>query len=166
VGPAAAPIGPGIRIVGITDGDPRYEQARELRYDCLYGPWGLPWELVEDTDRRSYEHIIAIDGAGAVVGYARIHLEAGESKVYQVAVARETRGVGIGSALMGAAVERARAAGRDFVELDARDYALGFYERLGFVEEGEPFVSGRTGTPHRRMRLVLGTYGKDPAGSS
>jgi predicted GNAT family N-acyltransferase len=56
---------------------------------------------------------------------------------------------------MEAVARRARAEGRDFLELDARVTAIAFYERLGYVAKGETFLSARTGTPHRRMRRTL-----------
>jgi predicted GNAT family N-acyltransferase len=148
-------LGQPVRVVGIAVGDPRYAKARELRYDVLYRRLDLPPSLVDDTDGRAFEHFIAIDAESRVVGYARLHLEGGESKVYQMAVEQDRRGQGIGTALMGAALARARAAGRDFVELDAREHAIGFYERLGFEVASDEFLSGRTGTPHHLMRKAL-----------
>jgi ribosomal protein S18 acetylase RimI-like enzyme len=154
---AAHASDPAPRVVRIAVDDPLHAPARELRYDCLYRPLDLPRGLVEDTDGRVFEHFVALNGDGRVVGYVRLHLEGGESKVYQLVVAQDLRGLGIGTALMDAALTRARAAGRDFVELDAREHAIGFYQRLGFECEGDLFLSTRTGTPHRRMRRTLGT---------
>ncbi len=151
----AAPSESGVRVALITADDPRYALAREVRYDALYGPWDLPRQLVEDTDGREYEHFVALDTEDRVVGYARLHLEGDESKAYQVAVVDELRGTGVGRALMAAVIERARAEGRDFLQLDARETAVGFYERLGFEVTSGTFLSGRTGTPHRTMRRAL-----------
>ena len=143
------------RVLTIATVDPRYEAARDVRYRVLYAPWDLSRDLVEDTDGHEYVHFVAVDNDGTVVGYARLHLEAGESQAYQVAVDEARRGRGIGRALMDAVARRARAEGRDFLVLDARERALGFYRRLGYTAEGETFISGRTGTPHRRMRRIL-----------
>jgi ribosomal protein S18 acetylase RimI-like enzyme len=142
-------------VIGITPGRSEYRTARELRYRTLYEPWDLPRDLVEDTDGRAYEHFAAITDEGELIGYARLHLEGGESKAYQVTVDESWRHRGVGRALMDAVEARARAEGRDFVELDARVTALGFYERLGYVADGDTFISGRTGTPHRHMRRTL-----------
>lgn len=144
-----------VRVASITPDDPRYIEARHVRYHALYAPFALPCDLVEDTDGRAYEHFVAQDETGRVVGYARLHLEGTESKAYQVAVLDELRGRGVGRAIMLAVIERARAEGRDVLELDARVTAIGFYERLGFEVTSEEFLSGKTGTPHRKMRLVL-----------
>lgn len=149
------PDGTPVRVEVIGTDDPRYQEARQIRYQALYAEWELPWDLVEDTDGRTYEHFVALDTDDRVVGYARLHLEGEESKAYQIAVVDELRGTGVGRALMAAVERRARAEGRDELGLDARVHAIGFYERLGFEVTGREFVSGRTGTPHRHMRKAL-----------
>lgn len=130
------------------------ETVARLRYDALYREWGLPRSLSEDTDGRSYRHIAVFDGH-RMVGYARLHLETAEPQISQVAVARDRRGEGIGALLVETLVEMARQEGRAEVFLDARVHVIGFYERLGFEVVGEEFLSKRTGTPHRRMRLAV-----------
>jgi ribosomal protein S18 acetylase RimI-like enzyme len=56
-----------------------------------------------------------------------------------MAVAREWRGLGVGSALLAAAVERARAHGLHKLSLAVfphNEAAIALYRRFGFVEEG------------------------------
>jgi ribosomal protein S18 acetylase RimI-like enzyme len=130
VSPAAA-----FRIVEIAGSDPRYEDARELRYAALYASLGLPRTLVEDPAGHEYVHLAAVDDRERLIGYARLLLEDGRADVFQVAVVRDRRGSGVGTALMSAAVDRARSAGCREVVLDARVPVIGFYERLGFVEK-------------------------------
>jgi len=141
-------------LLEIETSTPLYLEAKELRYQTLYAEWGLPRELVEDTDGRTYRHLVAIRG-GSVVGYGRIHLHADPPHVYQVCVAHDMRGMGVGTAIMDGLVALARESGAAEVTLDARVHAVGFYERLGFETCGVEFLSGRTNTPHRAMRLRL-----------
>lgn len=142
------------QVIEIEPGTPRYLEAKELRYRTLYAEWDLPRELVEDTDGRTYRHVVALSGE-RIVGYGRIHLEADPPHVYQVCVAHEARGTGVGSAVMDALVDMAREAGAPAVTLHARVHAIGFYEKLGFTAFGPEFLSGRTNTPHRAMRRTL-----------
>ena len=144
----------GFTLSEIEPGSAAYTEARRVRYDALYREWGLPRTLVEDNDGRTYRHLAAFDG-GRVVGYGRLHLEDGACQIYQVAVARERRGEGIGKLLVDALVEWARDAQRDEVYLDSRSHVVSFYEHLGFEVCGEEFASPRTGTPHVRMRRRL-----------
>jgi predicted GNAT family N-acyltransferase len=139
----------------IEPGTPEYEQAADVRYDALYREWGLPRAIIDDTDGRTYRHVAAFDGE-RLVGYARLWVEEGQSRIFQLAVADDRRGEGIGALLLDKLLEWAREAGRTEVELDARVPVVGYYERLGFTAESDVFIAGRARTPHRRMRRSLG----------
>ena len=138
----------------IEPGTPQYAEAAELRYRTMYAEWDVPRERLADTDGRTYLHLAAFS-ADRIVGYGRLHLEGGESKIYQVCVDPAWRGRGVARRLVEALADRARVEGRAEVELDARRHVIGFYEKLGFVAEGAEFPKGATGLPHRVMRRSL-----------
>ncbi len=50
------------------------------------------------------------------------------------------RGRRFGHSVLGALIEHARANGGRFLWCEARIGAISFYQRAGFVTEGEPFV--------------------------
>jgi GNAT superfamily N-acetyltransferase len=58
------------------------------------------------------------------------------------------RGQGLGTRLLNAGLERCRAAGATLVWARARDSALPFYERHGFVIVGPGYIDLTTGLPH------------------
>ncbi|MBM4383755.1 MAG: GNAT family N-acetyltransferase [Deltaproteobacteria bacterium] len=64
------------------------------------------------------------------------------------------RGAGYGAAALAACVAEARARGAALVWCNAREAALGFYLRAGFVATGERFEIAGIG-PHFRMHLAL-----------
>ena len=64
------------------------------------------------------------------------------------------RGAGYGAAALAACVAEARARGAAVVWCNAREAALGFYLRTGFVVTGERFEVAGIG-PHFRMHLAL-----------
>jgi len=107
---------------------------------------------VDDLDDQAL-HLLAIRD-GRPVGSARL-LIAGETvKVGRVCVLADQRGVGLGAALMRAAVGQARSQpGITRVKLGAQTHALGFYERLGFTAFGPEYLDA--GIPHRDMVLTL-----------
>lgn len=73
---------------------------------------------------------------------ASMHDEHGAwQMIFGVDTAPEYRHHGYASMLLRAAIEDARAAGRAGLVLTCKDRLIGFYERLGFVNEG---VSGST----------------------
>lgn len=84
--------------------------------------------------------VAVIDGtdAGLVVG-APHHEVAGDAGLYAMWVAPDARGQGVGSALVAAVVDWARAAGHGSLRLEVADHnapAVRLYERAGFVATG------------------------------
>jgi GNAT superfamily N-acetyltransferase len=72
-----------------------------------------------------------------------------------MAVADGYRSGGLGAALLAAAIERCRAGGASVLWCNARDSAARFYERLGFVQHGDSFITKTTQLPHHVMVLDL-----------
>lgn len=71
-----------------------------------------------------------------------------------MATAEAARGRGVGRAALDAAVDHVRAAGAVLLWCNARDVALTFYERAGFVVAGAGFTNDH-GIPHHPMALDL-----------
>ncbi|MEM0970289.1 MAG: GNAT family N-acetyltransferase [Verrucomicrobiota bacterium] len=114
---------------------------------------GFPAEI--DLDGRDEEAFhLAAEVHGRMIGTARLLWEdAGEGErlghIGRVAVLKEYRGGGVGSALIQEMVAVGRSQGCGFVELDSQLLAVPFYERLGFEAVGEEFQEA--GQPHWRM---------------
>jgi predicted GNAT family N-acyltransferase len=107
---------------------------------------------VDDLDDQAI-HLLATD-AGRPVGSARLLVMGDVGKVGRVCVLADTRGTGLGAALMRAAVEEFRKVpGVTRVKLGAQCHALGFYERLGFTAFGPEYLDA--GIAHRDMVLDL-----------
>lgn len=68
-----------------------------------------------------------------------------------MAVEPDLQGAGVGALLLGAAVERLAAAGVEVLWADGRDTALRFYERHGWVVEGDGYPSGPDDIPHHTV---------------
>jgi GNAT superfamily N-acetyltransferase len=79
-------------------------------------------------------------------------------KTYQLrgmAVEEGLQGSGVGRMLLEAAADRMRAAGVEAVWANARDTALGFYEKLGWKVVGEGYHHGWRNMPHHFVVLDL-----------
>jgi predicted GNAT family N-acyltransferase len=112
---------------------------------------GVPEPLEWDGADPDALHLLAEDALGRPIGTARL-LPSGQ--IGRLAVLRQWRGLGVGSALLGAALERAAAPGRPPPFLHAQTAALGFYGRHGFAPRGEVFEEA--GIPHRAMVYEAG----------
>jgi ribosomal protein S18 acetylase RimI-like enzyme len=133
----------------ITTSDPEYKAVFDLRERVLRKPLGQ--SLYNDDLRGEPDELIltAYDGV-VLVGCLMLRpLADGEIKLRQMAVAPETQGRGVGAELVRAAEELVRKRGFNRMVLNARNYALGFYERLGYSVEGQGFEE--VGIPHHFM---------------
>jgi len=124
--------------------------ARPVREDVFIMEQGVPRELEwDDWDARS-DHAIALASERTAIGTARL---LPDGHIGRMAVLKDWRGQGVGSALFEALLELARAKGMVVVALNAQTHAAGFYRRFGFRQAGEEFVEA--GIPHVEMRLTL-----------
>lgn len=105
-------------------------------------------DLEVDGRDASCHHVLAEAADGRPVGTARM---LADGHIGRVAVLRDFRGMGIGTRLVRALLERGDALGARSFHLDSQVSALAFYERLGFLAEGPVF--DEAGIAHRRMVL-------------
>jgi GNAT superfamily N-acetyltransferase len=130
-----------------------------LYYDLRWRVLRAPWNQLRGSERDALEpdsvHLMALDPSGKPVGVGRLHLNSPtEAQVRFMAVEEHCRRTGVGTAILHALEDRARALGATSVVLEARDPAVPFYSRHGY----ELLGSGKTlfgSVPHRRMRKVL-----------
>jgi ribosomal protein S18 acetylase RimI-like enzyme len=144
----------GIVVAHVHSGHPVLLHVRDLCYETLHRPFGVTRNDSWNEADPASSHIVALDGQ-QLAGYVRLIVESGGGHVRQVSVAPAYRERGIASDLVACAVVRARELGLPFTFLNARERAVGIYERAGFrVTEG-PFRMGRTYLPHVRMEMPL-----------
>lgn len=130
-----------------------WHAAVHLRRGILRTPLGLDFNA-EDLARESTDtHFVAIS-LGKLIGTVVLTpLEADTVKLRQMAVAEDLRGQGVGEALLRAFEAYARAVGTQKITLAARETARRFYERNGYVAEGEGFIE--VTIPHIKMTKAL-----------
>jgi predicted GNAT family N-acyltransferase len=127
-----------------------------LRREVFVWEQKVPEDEENDADDLTATHLVAIM-AGEVVGTLRIIDKPEHVKIGRVAVHQAFRGRGIAKAMMLAAMDHAKAQGRDRFYLTAQSDKLSMYEKLGFAAYGPEFEDG--GMPHRAMR----SYDRDSA---
>lgn len=130
---------------------PLRDDARAVREDVFVREQAVPAELeMDDMDALSV-HAVAYDAQGRALGTGRL---LPDGHIGRMAVHAHARGMGVGSALLQALVERAWQLAYPRVALNAQVHALGFYARHGFVAHGPAFMDA--GIPHREMVLERG----------
>ena len=131
---------------------PEYAQCLALRERVLRIPLGLRITGQDlALDRESF-HLAAF-ADDAVAGSVSLKPLGQEMKLRQMAVSPERQQQKIGRQLVSAAEAFTRDRGIARMVLSARLTAAGFYEKLGYATEGEPY--SEQGIPHIRMTKTL-----------
>jgi predicted GNAT family N-acyltransferase len=141
-------------IIGVVD----ERLTRELRRSVLR-PNLRPGDPLPGDDLREGVHIGATDEAGEVLCTCFVYPDPcpwqpdrdNTWHLRQMATAEGMRGRGIGGQVVEAAVEYAAGQGATLVWCNARERAVPFYARHGFVPHGEIFTDERHTIPHLRM---------------
>ena len=124
--------------------------ATPIRHEVFVVDQHVPVELeIDDMDEVSI-HAVAYDAAGFPVATGRLLTD---GHIGRMAVLKSARGHGIGSQILSTLIAEARGMGYHKVALHAQLHAIPFYEKHGFVAEGEPFDDA--GIQHKVMMLDL-----------
>jgi predicted GNAT family N-acyltransferase len=132
------------------------DAAYAIRYAVFVEEQGISADLEIDDYDPIAEHALAfVDGQ--CVATARIYLDAqdpSKAKIGRMAVLKDFRGQGIGTALVGEVIRAGMMQGASVFELHAQQSAVPFYAKLQFKPDGALF--DEVGIPHQCMRLILG----------
>jgi len=144
----SAPAGP-FQVASV-DYRAAFDELRAVRETVFVQEQRVPVELEIDASDPRCRHVLARDGGGRPIGTARLDPE---GKIGRMAVLRDWRARGVGSALLHALLRIAREDGLDRVSLHAQAGAIGFYRRHGFAPVGGRFMEA--GIEHQSMQLRL-----------
>ncbi|RZI42796.1 GNAT family N-acetyltransferase [Herbaspirillum sp. HC18] len=136
--------------VTLGDWDMQRADAQSVRYEVFVQEQKVPLDMEWDEMDASCVHAVAYDEAGKAVGTGRL---LPDGHVGRMAVRHPARGGGIGAAILAALVDAAQIRGDRAVMLNAQTHAEPFYQRYGFVREGDVFMEA--GIPHIHMRRAL-----------
>lgn len=140
--------------VGIYDfASPEYDEAVSLRYAVLRKPLGLEFTAEQLAEEFADVHIGAWTSLGMVGTLTLSRYEENTIKMRQVAVSQAEQSQGVGSALVRFSEQWALNEGYKTLVLHARDTAVPFYIKLGYIPIGDAFVE--VGITHQKMSKTL-----------
>ena len=114
------------------------DEVATIENDCFSHPWSrrsLESELQNETSR----FLVAVED-GRVIGYIGMSAVIDEGYLFNVAVDRQYRKKGVGSALVRELVTFCQKRNYSFLTLEVRESnapAISLYSRFGFVRVGE-----------------------------
>jgi predicted GNAT family N-acyltransferase len=136
-----------VSLVCWHDGEPLLKSVREAVFIKEQGvPAELEWDGLDDGCR----HALALSHKGQAIGSGRM---LANGHIGRIAVLTQWRKQKVGTAIMEALLDYARAHDYKQVDVDAQTYAMPFYRNFGFAEQGKEFMDA--GLPHIKMLLKL-----------
>jgi GNAT superfamily N-acetyltransferase len=121
-------------------GSKDYRRALDLRDAILRKPLGLVWTPEELAEEEHSFHLGCFEGEALAGTLVLTPLDPATIRMRQVAVADDLQGRGVGTALVVFAEGFAASKGFHRIVANARDTAVPFYRKLGYLIEGQPFI--------------------------
>lgn len=144
-----------IRIDFLNCGDERYDIVKQIRTSVFTKEQKA--DASEEFDCYDSTSLFALLYEGdKAVATARIAKTPIGVKIGRIAVGKVYRGNGYGAMIVDAVVEKALEAGASDVYVDAQNYAVPFYEKLGFYVIGDEITD--RGLPHIPMKISKGDF--------
>jgi len=142
-----------MHITKIEYNSPEYRIMLTIRDEVLRKPLGIELDLSKLGNEAS-DYLIACYEEETMIGCVVLSpLDRDRVKLRQMAVIEDFRGYGIGTEIVGWSEIFLRHKGFKFVEMNARKYAVPFYEKLGYKVEGDEFIE--VTVPHYKMSKAL-----------
>ncbi|MDE2089841.1 MAG: GNAT family N-acetyltransferase [Gammaproteobacteria bacterium] len=135
--------------------DEDFQRYYHLRWRLLREPWGQPPGSERDYLDVAAVHLFACGVDRVPIAVGRLHFNSRtEAQIRYMAVEEEYQRRGIGSLVLHALERMAVERGARCMVLDARESALGFYQKHGYAIAGRaPALYGVI--PHARMSKQL-----------
>ncbi len=136
-----------VSLISWHDGEPLLRAIREAVFIREQGiAVALEWDGLDENCR----HALALSLGGDAVGCGRL---LPDGHIGRISVLPQWRKQKVGTALMEALINEARARGCKQVDVDAQTHAVPFYQSMGFSVHGKEFLDA--GLPHIKMKLKL-----------
>ena len=117
-----------------------FQQYYHLRWRILRKPWGQEEDSDRDSNDENYYHIMAVIN-GNTVGVARLEFpDNGFAQLRYMAVDDVYQGYGIGRKIVDHMEQYSKENNVHELFLNARENAVGFYEKLGYQVTGKSYL--------------------------
>jgi predicted GNAT family N-acyltransferase len=134
----------------------------ELRWRILRAPWDQPRGSECDPLDEHSTHLMLTGADDQLIGVGRLHFNnIREAQIRYMAIDIPCQRRGLGKLLLASLESRARELGAARIVLDARESALGFYRKNGYVALGTGHVLfNRIAHMHMAKQLDNWTQGR------
>ena len=137
-------------VVTAADWSAHRGQLHAIRRAVFIEEQNVPEELEWDDSDRQCFHVLAFAADGSAIGTGRLALD---GRIGRMAVLKDWRGRGVGSAILKYLLVLAQKEGHLAVRLHAQTHAVPFYTKHGFAVSGPEFLEANI--PHHAMTIEL-----------
>ncbi|MGF1754973.1 GNAT family N-acetyltransferase [Vibrio makurazakiensis] len=127
-----------------------WQQALPIRHQVLWSHKPIEFCKVESDDEAW--HFGAVIN-GEVVCCASVFIDGSSARLRKFATLEQYQGQGIGSKVVRKILSELNSSGFSEFWCDARESAVGFYQRLGMTRSGERFF--KSNVPYFKMRMSI-----------
>ena len=119
-------------------GTPEFDEALKLRHEVLRKPLNMEFNAEDIAKEYDSFHIGCYTNAGDLLAVLILKpIDQKMVKMRQVAVSPQTQSKGVGTFLVRESEKFAAIKGFEKIELHARDTAIEFYKKSGYISKGE-----------------------------
>ena len=121
--------------------DDELKQYFYFRWKLLRKPWNEPEGSEQDDIEEECFHVMICNENNQCVGVGRLQFNTeNEAQIRYMAVAKKFERKGIGKKIVDALEKRAKEKNITSIILDAREPAVGFYEKLGYAIKEKTYL--------------------------
>lgn len=140
-------------IIAIAHNSEDYREMIKLRHKILYAPWGLNF-TPEQLDKETNDFHIVYKKSDRILGCLVATIRSPTTVQFrQVAVDESVQRQGVGKRIVKFAENLVFEKGFKKIEIESRETAIAFYEKLDYTREGERFF--KVGLPHFKVTKVI-----------
>lgn len=132
-----------------------FTQYYHLRWLLLRAPWDEPQGSEKDDIEDQCFHAVVFDEQKQCIGVGRLQLNSKtEAQIRYMAVVKAHEKKGVGTRIIDALEDRARERNIKTIVLDAREPAICFYLKLGYIQKEKTYLLFNS-IQHYRMEKSL-----------
>ena len=143
-----------MKLIFVNTENALYKDAIAIRTKLFFDKMPNSLALINDSFEAKGKHLVCLIG-NEVIGTGRINFDNETSIISQMAVKSAYQKQGVGGKILNELVRYSKEKNLSKIKLSARETALAFYEKFGFVAIGDKYPSKKTGVTHQQMALKI-----------
>lgn len=131
-----------------------YKEAVTIRKERFFKGMENSSSLINDALETKGIHLVCLY-KDEVVGAGRLNIEGEKGIISQMAIKTGYQRQGIGASILKVLIQYSKEKQAHRIELSARETALEFYKKYGFVPIEDKYPSKKTGIIHQKMTFKI-----------